>query len=153
MLTGNTSAIAEILSLAAVAGKVNEQQMSVMSLKPNANSRGAWEMGLAKGVVEKPAGLYLLIGDEEPGEALLEQLRGFDYLVVQASYESRATEMADVVLPSPTWAERDGTYVSIDGRIVEAKRLLEPATGIRQDGEVLSMIAEKLERILIECRA
>ncbi len=147
LLAGNTDAINDIVDLATITA--NGNGLGVLSLKPNANSRGAWELGLAKGVTEKPAGMFLLLGDEEPGERLLKQLKGLGYLVVQASYESPATEMADVVLPSPIWAERAGKYVAIDGHTLEAKRVLDPAGGMAQDAEVLTLIAKKLERSLV----
>jgi NADH dehydrogenase/NADH:ubiquinone oxidoreductase subunit G len=53
-------------------------------------------------------------------------------------------EKADVVIPSPIWAERSGSYITLDGRLVKAKSVLKAMNGIKQDGEILTMIAEKL---------
>jgi len=68
--------------------------------------------------------------------------------VVQASYHSPATSKADVVLPSPIWAEREGKYVTMDGRVLELKRVLQPKEGLPQDQEVLIEISKKLGRKL-----
>jgi predicted molibdopterin-dependent oxidoreductase YjgC len=143
--TKDTNTVATILNLAAITGNREEDRLRVISLKPGANSRGAWQMGLAKGIKgDKPKALYLLLGDEPESEALLSWLRGFSFLIVQASYYSPAVFMADVVIPSPIWAEREGRYLDMDGRPRELKRVLTPKDGLPQDEEVLIEISEKL---------
>ena len=145
--TNDASAITTILNLANMTGNQVGDKLRVISLKPRANSRGAWELGLAKGMKQdKPKGLYLLLADEPQSEELLTQLRGIDFLVVQASYHSLVTAMADVVLPSPIWAEREGKYVTMDGRVLELKQVLQPKDGLPQDQEVLRAISQKLGR-------
>jgi assimilatory nitrate reductase catalytic subunit len=56
--------------------------------------------------------------------------------------------MADVVLPSPIWAERRGTYVSLDGHVQEFKQVLKPKDGIPQDSDILMEISKKLGQTL-----
>jgi predicted molibdopterin-dependent oxidoreductase YjgC len=140
LLSGDVSAVTGLATLAAVTGN----SKGFLSLKPAANSRGAWEMGLAEGIMEKPQGLYLLLGDDTPDEYLLKRIEGLDYLVVQASHRSHAVEKADVVLPSPIWAEKSGSYITLDGRLVKSHSVLKPMDTIKQDAEILAMIAEKL---------
>jgi formate dehydrogenase major subunit len=142
LLSSDVNAVSGLATLAAVTGN----SKGIMSLKPAANSRGAWEMGLAEGIMVKPECLYLLLGDDTTDKNLLKQIEGLDYLVVQTSYRSPAVEKADVVLPSPIWAERSGSYITLDGRSVKAQRVLKPVDGIKQDEEILTMIAEKLGR-------
>ncbi len=143
--TNDASSITTILNLANMTGNQFGDRLRVISLKPRANSRGAWEMGLAKGIKQdKPKGLYLLLADERDSEELLSWLKGVDFLVVQASYQSPVTSMADVVLPSPIWAEREGKYVTMDGRVLELKRVLQPKDGLPQDHEVLIEISQRL---------
>ncbi|GAI38913.1 unnamed protein product, partial [marine sediment metagenome] len=74
---------------------------------------------------------------------------GVDFLIVQASYYSSVTSMADVVLPSPIWAERQGKCVSMDGRVLELKQVLQPKDGLLQDQEVLIEISRRLGHKLI----
>jgi len=143
--TNDASAITTILNLANMTKNRVGDRLRVISLKPRANSRGAWELGLAKGIKQdKPKGLYLLLADEPESVELLARLRGIDFLVVQASYHSPVTAIADVVLPSPIWAEREGKYVTMDGRVLELKRVLQPKDGQPQDQEVLKAISRKL---------
>jgi len=142
--------VTSLLNLADLTGNWVGDRLRVISLKPGANSRGAWELGLAvKGIKQdKPKGLYLLLADEPVDEELSSCLEGIDFLVVQASYHSPATSMADVVLPSPIWAEREGKYIAMDGRILELKQVLQPKEGLPQDQEILMEISKKLGRKL-----
>jgi len=145
----DASLVTAILNLANITGNQVGDKLRVISLKPRANSRGAWELGLAKGIKQdKPKALYLLLADELVGEELLSWLRRIDFLVVQASYHSPVTSMADVVLPSPIWAEREGKYVSMDGRVLESKQVLQLKDGLPQDREILIEISKKLGREL-----
>jgi predicted molibdopterin-dependent oxidoreductase YjgC len=139
--------VSSVLRLADIAGNRDGDKLCVISLKPNANSRGAWELGLARGIKShKPKGLYLLLGDDSNniGEELSGLIKETGTLIVQASYHSSVTAMADVVLPSPIWAERDGKYVCMDGNILESKRVLQPIEGMLQDKEVLIKLSREL---------
>jgi len=64
---------------------------------------------------------------------------------VQASYLSPATSIANVVLPSPTWAEREGSYTTLDGTVKSASRLLQPPGGVKQDWEIIHEISKALK--------
>jgi NADH dehydrogenase/NADH:ubiquinone oxidoreductase subunit G len=145
----DAGSVAKALKLAEITGRQNGDRLRVISLKSGANSRGAWELGLAKGIKNhKPKMLYLLLADEPESEELLRKLRGVDFLVAQTSYYSPVVYMADVILPSPIWAERDGRYVSLDGRVQEFERVLKPKEGMLQDSDILMEIAKKLGQTL-----
>jgi formate dehydrogenase major subunit len=139
------ASVATILKLANITRNQDGDRLRVISLKAGANSRGAWELGLAKGILNhKPGMLYLLLADEPENEELLHRLRGVDFLVAQTSYYSPVVYMADVVLPSAIWAEREGTYVSLDGQVQKFKQVLKPKDGIPQDKDILTKISKKL---------
>ena len=140
------SLVSSLLNLADLTGNLAEKGLRVISLKPGANSRGGWELGLAERDINWNGlkGLYLLLGDQKENDELLDRLKGIDFLVVQASYHSPATSMADVVLPSPIWAEREGKYVSMDGRSLELRSVLQPQEGLLQDQEILIELSKKL---------
>jgi predicted molibdopterin-dependent oxidoreductase YjgC len=139
--------VSSVLRLADITGNRDGDKLRVISLKPNANSRGAWELGLAKGLkTQKPKGLYLLLSDDssEISEELLGWINEIGTLIVQASYHSPVTAIADVVIPSPIWAERDGKYVSMDGNILESKQVLHLMEGMLPDKEVLVKLSREL---------
>jgi len=136
-----------LLSLADLTGNWSENHLRVISLKPHANSRGGWEMGLAAKDIpsDKLKGVYLLLADEKEDEELMGWLKGIDFLMVQASYHSPITSLADVVLPSPIWAEREGgEYISMDGQLNKSQQVLQPKDGLLQDREILIELSNKL---------
>jgi predicted molibdopterin-dependent oxidoreductase YjgC len=137
--------VASLLELANLTGNLTKDKLRVISLKPNSNSRGAWELGLAaKGLPQaKVKGLYLMLGDEQGNEELVGWLKGLDFVVVQAAYNSIATAVADVVLPSRIWAEREGRYMSMDGRTLESKKVLQPKNGLLEDREIFAKLSKK----------
>ncbi|MBM3933498.1 MAG: 2Fe-2S iron-sulfur cluster binding domain-containing protein [SAR202 cluster bacterium] len=79
----------------------------------------------------------------ELGE-FLPALRKLEFLVVQDTFASEITEMAHVVLPADTFAEREGTYTNMERRA----QLLRPAIGPKGDEDAywrtLSLIARRM---------
>jgi formate dehydrogenase alpha subunit len=78
-------------------------------------------------------------------DGFIESLDKLDLLVVHATFPSELTERADVVLPSATFAEADGTYTNLERRV----QLLSVAIGPRGDQDVdwriLSQIARRMD--------
>jgi formate dehydrogenase major subunit len=142
----NPVLVTDLLNLADLTGNREGDRLRIISLKPAANSRGAWNLGAAAKDLSltHAQGLYLLISDEQvDSDEVLGWLRTIDFLVVQASYRSAVTSMADVVLPSPIWAERDGgQYVSLDGHVAKSYRVTEPKKGLLQDQETLRELSK-----------
>lgn len=61
----------------------------------------------------------------------LNAARQLELLVVLATFRSELTEVADVVLPSATFAENEGTYTNMERRV----QLVRPAVGPKGDEE------------------
>ena len=57
--------------------------------------------------------------------------KDLEFLVVQDCFANELTEAADVVLPSTTFAEKEGTYTNLERRV----QLLRPALGPKGDEE------------------
>ena len=96
----------------------NGDRLNLIFLKQSINSQGAWDLGIADKDIktQKPRGLYLLLSDDNVDKGWLDWLKDIDYLVVQAGYHSSVVDLADVVLPSPIWAERGGSYITAGKR-------------------------------------
>ena len=78
------------------------------------------------------------------GEAI-DAMTGLDFLVVMDTFMSPAAQVADVVLPRCTFAEKDGTYTNIERRI----QRLKPVRGSRYreampELQVISQLAARL---------
>jgi predicted molibdopterin-dependent oxidoreductase YjgC len=73
----------------------------------------------------------------------LDWLKGINYLVVQAGYYSPAVDLADVVLPSPIWAERGGSYITAGKRAAQANPVVQ-RYGLLPDEEILQKLTQKI---------
>jgi NADH dehydrogenase/NADH:ubiquinone oxidoreductase subunit G len=87
---------------------------------------------------------FVALGDEYPSERLIQRLEKAPFLAVQASYVSRLSEAADVVLPIEMWAEQEGHFLNLEGRLQKSSRALTAPAGIRSNAEVLKALAGKL---------
>ena len=76
--------------------------------------------------------------------SLVEAAKKLEFLLVQDVFPSELTEIADVVLPSMTFADRDGTYTNIERRV----QLLNPALGPKGDEDadwrIICQIASRI---------
>lgn len=118
---------------------------SLIGVKGEANSLAAAQYQL-----DQPFALnghqaaYVAIGDDYVTERLLQRLEKAPFLVAQASYASKLTEMADVVLPVTMWAEQSGHYVNLEGRVQEAQAALTAVDGVRSNVAALQAVAQTL---------
>ena len=134
-----------LLNLTFLVQNGNGDRLNLIFLKPSINSQGAWDLGVAAKDIktQQPRGLYLLLSDDYLDKDLLEWIKAIDYLVVQASYHSPVVDVADVILPSPIWAERGGTYVTAGKRALQAHPVLRQS-GLLPDEEILQRLTQKI---------
>jgi len=62
-----------------------------------------------------------------------EQLRRLEFLAVSEMFMSETAELADVVLPACSYAEKDGTFTATDRRVQLVRKAVEPLGGSRPD--------------------
>ena len=141
----NTDLIESLLSLATLVGAVDKERMGLLSLKGEANSVAAAQLNMdAQFALNGQKAVYAAIGDDYVSKWLVERLSKAPYLVVQAAYESKLTEKADVVLPVTIWSEQEGHYMSMDGRVQKAEKAIAVPEGVRENKAVLSEIAMRM---------
>ncbi|NLF01244.1 MAG: molybdopterin-dependent oxidoreductase, partial [Anaerolineales bacterium] len=121
--------------------KALSEQARFLALEPAANGRGAAAAGL--NVLEPSKGrmLYLLLGERSDGAALAGQANGA-FTVVQAAYRSPLVEQADVVLPTPIWAERSGHVTNLEGQVLPLTAAVPMPAGVRDEADVLAVLAK-----------
>ena len=68
-----------------------------------------------------------------------------DFVVFQGSHENETSLKADVVFPAATFAEVEGTYVNIEGRIQRFFPAIEPLGEARPDWWILAQLAERFK--------
>lgn len=75
-----------------------------------------------------------------------EALKGLDFMVCCDFYLSESAEFADVVLPSVTWSEDEGTVTNLEGRIIKINKAQEPLGESKPDWWIQIQIAERMGR-------
>jgi formate dehydrogenase alpha subunit len=73
-----------------------------------------------------------------------EQLAKLDFLVVSELFMSETAEVADIVLPATSYAEKDGTYTSTDRRVQRLHKAIEPIGDAKPDWWILSQLSTRL---------
>lgn len=122
-----------------------EGKALLLPLQPGVNTFAAAKFGLDR--VADPSGLevlYVLAGEEDPGDEILKKIGKETFLIVQGCYGSSLADRADVVLPMAAWAERSGTVTNTAGLVQEVRAATDPAGDSKPDWEVLSLLAERL---------
>ena len=66
-----------------------------------------------------------------------------DFLVVQDLFITETAEFADVILPAASFAEKDGTFVNSDRRVLRVRKAVEAPGEAREDWKIIVDIAEQ----------
>jgi formate dehydrogenase major subunit len=67
-----------------------------------------------------------------------------DFMVVQDIFMTETAELADVVLPATTWAERDGTVTNTDRRVQRMRGVHKVHENTRHDLDILCEVGTRL---------
>ena len=73
-----------------------------------------------------------------------EALAKLEFLVVQDIFLSETAKLADVVLPSASFAEKDGTFTSTERRVQRIRKAIEPVGDSRPDWLITCQIGKRL---------
>lgn len=74
-----------------------------------------------------------------------EALEKLDFFVVQDIFLSETARLADVVLPSASFAEKDGTFTNTERRVQRVRKAIEPLGDSRPDWLITCQIARRME--------
>jgi formate dehydrogenase alpha subunit len=72
-----------------------------------------------------------------------EALQNLEFLVVQDIFLTETAELADVVLPGSSFAERDGTVTSTDRSVQRMRKVIDPPKSARSDWEIICQVAKR----------
>ena len=92
----------------------------------------ALRAGRAKGLVVMNG-----IPDLDLPAELVEAARTAEFVAVSDLLRNPLEAVANVVLPSCAWAEKEGTFVNVDGRLQRTKKAVEPPPTARPEAEWL----------------
>ncbi|MGM0425421.1 MAG: formate dehydrogenase subunit alpha [Thermodesulfobacteriota bacterium] len=71
-------------------------------------------------------------------------LESLDFLVVQDMFLTPTAQLADVVLPGASFAEKDGTFTNTERRVMRVRKAIEPEGESRSDWEIIQDISTRL---------
>ena len=73
-----------------------------------------------------------------------EALNKLEFLVVQDIFLSETAELADVILPGVSFAEKDGTFTNTERRVQRVRKAVEPIGKSRADWEITCQVGKKM---------
>ena len=70
--------------------------------------------------------------------------KNLEFLVVQDIFMHETAEVADVVLPATSFAEKDGTFTNSERRVQRVRKVIEPVGQSRPDWEIICDLARRI---------
>jgi NADH-quinone oxidoreductase subunit G len=161
-----------LAAIATLAGKTGKANSGLIALLPGGNSRGAIDMGLRADRGPGYAGLAqrglsanefwpaaergelrgLLIAGLDPAGSIPAARAGIEaaeFVVVQDLFLTATAQLADVVLPAASVAERDGTYTNAERRVQRSRQALPVVGDSRPDWAILAEIGRRLNAMIL----
>jgi len=106
-------------------------------------------MEMMKGVAEGKVKALFILGENpflsDPNmNQVKEELKHLDLLVVQDIFLTETAELAHVVLPGVTFAEKDGTFTNTERRVQRVRKAIDPIGKSRPDWQILCDLSSRL---------
>ncbi|MFZ1897023.1 molybdopterin oxidoreductase family protein [Methanoregula sp.] len=155
---GSGDLIRALANLQLVTGNVGKAGAGVNLLRGKTNAQGAADVGAVPGeggltvpaMIEAAAAgkikaLYV-VGENiaSAGAHVADALGKLDFLVVQDLFMTETAAKANVVLPSASFAERDGTVTNAERRVQRIRKAIEPVGSAKADWQIISEIAKAM---------
>ena len=74
---------------------------------------------------------------------VVKALEKLELLIVQDIFLTPTAKLADVVLPGVSFAEKDGTFVNTERRVMRVRKAIEPIGEARQDWDIIQEISTR----------
>ncbi len=74
---------------------------------------------------------------------VIKALEKLELLIVQDIFLTPTAKLADVVLPGVSFAEKDGTFVNTERRVMRVRKAIDPIGDSRQDWEIIQDISNR----------
>ncbi len=81
-----------------------------------------------------------------------EALERMEFVVVQDIFHTETTPFADVVLPASSWAEKEGTFVNSDRRVLRVRKAVECPGEARVDWKIIHELAKRMGKPMPDYR-
>jgi NADH-quinone oxidoreductase subunit G len=132
---------------------INESWNALNILVQNASSVGAIDLGFYSiedknnfvffdKLKNQNFKLLYLVGSDN-----IEIKKSDEFIIYQGSHGDRNAELADVILPSPTYTEQDGLFANLEGRIQECRKASYPTNEAKEDWKIFNLINKNLNSV------
>ena len=81
---------------------------------------------------------------EPEAKHAIEALQRLELLVVQDFFLTETAQYAHIVLPSTTFAEKDGTYTNTERRVQRVRKAIEPIGNSRPDWWIIGQVGQRM---------
>jgi formate dehydrogenase alpha subunit len=71
-------------------------------------------------------------------------LENLEFLVVQDMFLTETAQLADIILPAASYAEKDGTLTATDRRVQRIRKAIEPIGESKSDWQIICELARKM---------
>jgi formate dehydrogenase alpha subunit len=71
-------------------------------------------------------------------------VKKLDFMVVQDIFLTETAQLADVVLPGVSFAEKDGTFSNSERKVQRVRKAIEPVGEAREDGWIICQLASAM---------
>ena len=114
-------------------------------LHTNASAVGALDLGIGNSgaqVAPHKAKFVYLLGADHVEELSARMFAPDAFVVYAGSHGDVGASLADLVLPSPAYTEKTGTYVNIEGRVQRTKAAVGRLAEAREDWQIIRAASE-----------
>ncbi len=107
-------------------------------------------MEMMKGITEGKIKALFILGEnpllsDPNANQVKEELKHLDLLVVQDIFLSETAELAHVVLPGVSFAEKEGTFTNTERRVQRIHKAIEPIGNSRPDWQTICDLSSRLD--------
>jgi len=100
--------------------------------------------GIIKAIEEGQIKAMFILEDNIAADpAVARVLERLEFLVVNSSFENETTKLAEVILPSATYAEKNGTFTNFEGRV---QRIRPSVAVLEQDRSLDGFAMSRLDK-------
>ena len=116
---------------------------------PLSASAGLTQVEIFDDIERKNIKAFYIVGEnpiisEANSQHVAEAIKKLEFLVVQDIFLSPTAELADVVLPAASFAEKDGTFTNTERRVQRIRKAIEPVGQAKPDWWITCEIARKM---------
>jgi formate dehydrogenase alpha subunit len=106
-------------------------------------------MEMMKGIAEGKIKALFVLGEnpllsDPNANKVKEELNHLDLLVVQDIFLTETAELAHVILPGVSFAEKEGTFTNTERRVQRVRKAIEPIGDSRPDWQVICELSSRL---------